>query len=87
MLRDENYPFDGIEVLWYGTHRSGSTLGLRIGLQVELAPFDRIVERALTLTWTSDGFDRIIVAHAQVDARPLVSKDTTIRKNYAHAVW
>jgi PIN domain nuclease of toxin-antitoxin system len=56
-------------------------LAVRIGLQVDGVSFERIVEHALSLSWTRDVFDRLIVAHAQVNEESLVSKDAIIRKN------
>ncbi len=34
-----------------------------------------------------DSFDRVIVAQAEANAAPLVTKDLTIRQHYARAVW
>ncbi|MBI2894648.1 MAG: PIN domain-containing protein [Deltaproteobacteria bacterium] len=62
-------------------------LASRIGLRVSETPFSRVVDRGLTLTWTRDPFDRLIVAHAAVDGLPLVTKDRTIRANYRACVW
>lgn len=59
----------------------------RIGLVLRTDDFGRVVEQALALTWTRDLFDRLIVAHAAIDARPLVSRDRVIRKHYDAAVW
>jgi PIN domain nuclease of toxin-antitoxin system len=62
-------------------------LAVRIGLQVDGVSFERIVEHALSLSWTRDVFDRLIVAHAQVNEESLVSKDAIIRKNYSKTIW
>jgi PIN domain nuclease of toxin-antitoxin system len=62
-------------------------LATRLGLQVCDALFPEVVSVAATLTWTRDPFDRIIVAQAARDARPLITKDRTIRDHYAHALW
>ncbi len=64
-----------------------SDLYRRIGLTVRREDFDRVVEHAMSLTWTRDVFDRLIVAHAAVDAATLVTKDSQIRAHYENAVW
>jgi PIN domain nuclease of toxin-antitoxin system len=62
-------------------------LVLRIGLQICAKPFDEVVTRALTCSWTRDPFDRLIVAHAGLHDNLLLSKDQTILENYPHAKW
>jgi len=62
-------------------------LGDRIGLQVCRESFEKIVRSANRLSWTRDPFDRIIVGHAALRQRPLVTKDDVIRANYPHAFW
>jgi PIN domain nuclease of toxin-antitoxin system len=62
-------------------------LANRIGLELKSEDFVNISNRALGLSWTRDVFDRLIVAHAALEASTLVSKDQTIRKHYSHAVW
>jgi len=38
--------------------------------------------------WTSDPFDRMIIAHASVNrASPLITRDRSIRLHCANAVW
>ncbi len=59
----------------------------QIGLSVCDKKFERICENAATLTWTRDPFDRIITAQAAITKSVLLTKDTTIRRNYAHAMW
>jgi PIN domain nuclease of toxin-antitoxin system len=62
-------------------------LSQRIGLQICGKPFDEVVIRALTCSWTRDPFDRLIVAHAGYHDNLLLSKDQTILDNYSHARW
>jgi PIN domain nuclease of toxin-antitoxin system len=51
-------------------------------------PFPAVAMEALTATWTSDPFDRIIVAHAKANREaPLITADTAIRRHYPHAMW
>jgi PIN domain nuclease of toxin-antitoxin system len=62
-------------------------LANRIGLQVCEKDFDRVVSQAMTLSWTRDPFDRLIVAQAALQEAILVSKDQNILDHYAHARW
>ncbi|MBL8175394.1 MAG: PIN domain-containing protein [Bryobacterales bacterium] len=51
-------------------------------------PFPSVTVLAVTLTWTNDPFDRIIVAQALSNRESgLITADETIRKHYAAAVW
>ena len=58
-----------------------------IGLQVDRQDWETVMRAALDLSWTRDPFDRIIVAHALSRKAPLLTKDRTILKRYAGAVW
>jgi PIN domain nuclease of toxin-antitoxin system len=49
--------------------------------------FDEVIERAMSLTWTRDPFDRLIVAEAMCNDASLVTADENIRKHYMQAVW
>ena len=49
--------------------------------------FPDVVHRALGERWTRDSFDRLLVAQAAAREDVLVSKDRTIRRHYAGAVW
>lgn len=62
-------------------------LSQRIGLTVCAKPFDAVIVGATRLTWTRDPFDRILVAHANLNQNVLVSKDQTILTHYTHARW
>ncbi len=48
---------------------------------------ETVVERAMTLSWTRDPFDRVIVATADLHGAPLLTRDERIRENYPAAVW
>lgn len=62
-------------------------LSQRIDLRVCEKKFDAIVTQALTVSWTRDPFDRLIVAHAGLHENILLSKDHNILKNYPFAKW
>jgi PIN domain nuclease of toxin-antitoxin system len=51
-------------------------------------PFSRIANAALDEKWTSDPFDRLIVANAKANGfASLISADEIIRKHYPRTVW
>ncbi len=51
-------------------------------------PFPAIAMEALSTNWTSDPFDRVIVAHAKANREAmLITADTVIRQHYPRAVW
>ena len=54
---------------------------------VSTARLSSIVEKALTIGWTRDPFDRLIVANAMADKTKLVTSDEKIRANFKDAVW
>jgi PIN domain nuclease of toxin-antitoxin system len=58
-----------------------------IGLSVCTLSFRTVVEEAIQEKWVRDPFDRVIVAHASVNAAPLVTKDEKIRRHYKRAIW
>ncbi len=62
-------------------------LANRIDLQACEKDFDTVVSQAMTLSWTRDPFDRLIVAHAALQDAILISKDQNILNHYAHARW
>ena len=59
----------------------------RLGLAVEDRSMDTVTEGALSLSWTRDVFDRLIVAQAALDSAQLVTSDRVIREHYPQAVW
>ncbi len=64
-----------------------ATLVDRVGLRVSNASFDEVVMEASSLSWTRDPFDRLIVANAKIDRKPLLTADQTILQNFPPAVW
>ncbi|PCI39286.1 MAG: transposase [Thiotrichales bacterium] len=64
--------------------------GLRnrgVPLEVCSLPFSKVIQFSKGLSWTRDPFDRLIVGHAMAKNMPLLTKDTSIREHYIHAVW
>jgi PIN domain nuclease of toxin-antitoxin system len=57
-----------------------------IGLKVCDKDFNAVIHRAITLTWTRDPFDRIIVAHALLNEDYLVTMDQTMLGNYTKSI-
>lgn len=53
-------------------------------LDVELS---NLIQASLKLHWTCDPFDRLITAHAMLEAVPLLTKDRVIRQHYKRAIW
>jgi PIN domain nuclease of toxin-antitoxin system len=62
-------------------------LAERVSLRLCDKSFSTIINRALSITWTRDVFDRLIVANAMVNENILLSKDHKILENYTHARW
>ena len=58
-----------------------------INLKVCVKDFHSIIRESLSVHWTRDPFDRIIVAHASLNNNTLLTKDDSIRAHYKHAVW
>jgi PIN domain nuclease of toxin-antitoxin system len=59
----------------------------RVGLTICSKPFNDVIDKATQFSWTRDPFDRILVAHASLNADLLVTSDQTIRAHYPHARW
>jgi len=57
------------------------------GATVSQSSFMKIIDTAITLSWTRDLFDGLIVADALINNACLVTKDKTILKNYPLAIW
>lgn len=62
-------------------------LRARIGLAVCDLPFPLVAHEAMSISWTEDVFDRLIVAQAAATRSVLLSSDGRIQENYEHAVW
>lgn len=58
-----------------------------LGLRVCERGFPQVMRSASQQTWTRDPFDRIVVGHAALAGKPLVTGDETIRAHYAKAIW
>ena len=62
-------------------------LGPEIGLKVCDLPFPAVAKAALSLIWTRDPFDRLIVAQSMVRGAALLTKDRAIHDHHPQAVW
>jgi PIN domain nuclease of toxin-antitoxin system len=63
------------------------SLSASIGLSVCDKSFLQVISESISLEWTRDPFDRIIVANAIVNDAILVTKDSRIQANYSKACW
>ena len=63
------------------------SLGADLGLRVDDAPFFAVAREAGRHAWTRDPFDRLIVAQADLNTAPLLTKDAAIHAAYSRAVW
>lgn len=59
----------------------------KIGLKICEIPFEEVVTKAQSLSWTRDPFDRLMVAQAMCNNSKLLTKDRLIHKNSKIAVW
>ncbi len=59
----------------------------RIGIIICDKDFNTVINRAITISWTRDPFDRVIVAQAGLNDHVLITKDKNIIANYPHARW
>ena len=64
-----------------------AALEREVGLTVCDLPFRKVVEVALTQSWTRDPFDRLIVSQAALRGLSLLNKDRLIRESFSPAVW
>jgi PIN domain nuclease of toxin-antitoxin system len=65
-----------------------ATLNAGFGVALCNFPFAKIANDAVDIAWTTDPFDRLIVAHARANhAALLITRDRRIRQNYTRAVW
>jgi PIN domain nuclease of toxin-antitoxin system len=64
-----------------------SDLQKRIGVRIAQTDNEIVMRAALPLSWTRDPFDRIIVAQALSQKAMLLTKDRTILRHYARAIW
>lgn len=63
------------------------SLAAALGLRMCDTPFFAVVREAERQNWTRDPFDRLIVAQAELNDAPLLTKDDTIQAVYPRAVW
>lgn len=72
----------------YSATKILADLAQQIGLSVCQMPMSQIVASAITIKWTRDPGDLLIVANAAANGRaPLITKDERIRVNYDNAIW
>jgi PIN domain nuclease of toxin-antitoxin system len=65
-----------------------SYLNATFGIALCTFPFPAVAQEALSVEWTADPFDRIIVAQAKSNrGAPLITADSQIRRHYERAVW
>jgi PIN domain nuclease of toxin-antitoxin system len=65
-----------------------SDLSQQIGLSVCQMPMAQVVQSAVTIKWTREPGDLLIVANALANNHaPLVTKDERIRDHYENAIW
>lgn len=64
-----------------------SSLKKEIGIKESKTPLSGLTDKSITLSWTRDPFDRLIVADAIISNSVLLTKDKTILRNYANALW
>ena len=62
-------------------------LSASIGLSVCDKKFFQVINESISLNWTRDPFDRIIVANAIANDAVLITKDIRILENYLNARW
>ena len=63
-------------------------LNSTFGVSLCALPFATVADLALENSWTTDPFDRIIVAQARANGNaPLITADETIAEHYPRAVW
>ncbi len=58
-----------------------------IDLSICTLPGSIIALKAMDLSWTRDPFDRLIVANAACEDKPLVTKDRLITQHYPRVIW
>lgn len=72
----------------HGPDRIFSHLTAKFDIQLCTMPLAAIGVLAAQLGWTTDPFDRIIVANAWANQEaPLITSDEKIRAHYKQAVW
>ena len=59
----------------------------KLELKITQTSFSDIIESAISIQWTRDCFDRLIVAEALLLQKQLITKDEKIRANFHLALW
>jgi len=62
-------------------------LSRAINLQTSNMSLQEIMDRALSISWTRDVFDRILAAEAAATECGFITADTNIRTNLKYAIW
>jgi PIN domain nuclease of toxin-antitoxin system len=76
------------ETIKYPPSQILADLTQQIGLSVCQLPFAQVVRSAITIKWTREPGDLLIVANAMANNNaPLVTKDERIRGGYNNAIW
>ena len=57
------------------------------GVTVSNDPLHSVVGYAMSLSWTRDPFDRLLVATAMLHRAPLITRDQLIHQHFEDAVW
>lgn len=80
LFRRKKIAFDAKEMF--------ADLNETFGVALCSCPFATVAREALSITWTTDPFDRLIVAQASANHQAhLITRDRLIRKNYPGARW
>ncbi len=53
----------------------------------EQVDFSKLITQSLSINFTRDPFDRLIVGHAKLANQKLITKDQDILENFDGAVW
>jgi PIN domain nuclease of toxin-antitoxin system len=72
--------------LRHGAATVAGYLAEHLGIPCASERFAEVVRHALPLAFTRDPFDRLIVAHAALLRRPLITLDGALRTHYALAL-
>jgi PIN domain nuclease of toxin-antitoxin system len=62
-------------------------LSRAINLQTSNMSLQEIMDRASSISWTRDVFDRILVAEAAATASGFITADSNIRTNLKYTIW
>jgi len=63
-----------------------SYLAEQLGIHCASERFADVVHQALSLAFTRDPFDRLIVAHAELLRKPLITLDGVLQQHYSRAL-